>query len=185
MKHNKHIEFVTCLDTQICQNVQPNITAEDIKLIVGELENAGMTVKFHEPKRILNMLFLNVHYKKPHEFIDDDGKRFCVGVYTRTMDPAKVSDKIMNITITKTYQRSKASAELNPNKEWRTHYSIDFSCVGHAWPYGRKKPICGYTPKGLRSIYDYADFMEELRPAIVEKISTIKRYIDSGKPVVK
>ncbi len=185
MKHDEHIKFITCIKTQICQNVDPDITTEDINLIVGELENAGMTVKFHEPKHIPNMLFLDVHYKKPHEFRDDDGNRFCVGVYTRTMDPAKISDKIMNVTITKTYQRSKASAELNPNEEWRTHYGIDFHCVGHAWLYGRKKPICGYAPKGLGSIYDYADSIEELRPAIVKKISTIKRYIDGGKPVTK
>lgn len=181
MKHNDSIKYHECLDTQIAHSIESSINPEDIKVVIDELTKAGMKFRYREPKVVTDMLFVDVYYKKPTVIHDDEGNKFCIGYYVRTMKPEQIKEKIMQVTVTKTLQRPKGST----TEDWNTHYCIDFRLIGHAWPYGRKEPICGHTPKGMRMIYRYAASAEELRPEISEKLATLKRYIDNGTSAVK
>lgn len=185
MKHNSSIEFTECLDVQIAYGIRPDITDDDINVIVEELTRAGMVPEYRKFKCPTDTLFMGVNYKKPTVFFDDDGRKFCVGYYIRTMDPAKASDRIMQIVVTKSYQRKKDVVAENPNEDWHINYCIQFNCKGHAWVLGRKKQICGYTPKGMTMIYKMVPTIEPLRDEIRHNIETIKRYIDGGQPVIK
>lgn len=185
MKHSNYIQFHEVLDVQIAYNIRPQITKADIAIITEELAKAGMRFKYREPHYVTDTLFVGVDYKKPHVFIDDNGKKFCVGYYVRTIDPAKASDRIMQIVVTKSYQRLKSVVAENPNEDWHVNYCISFNCSGHTWVLGRKKSICGYTPKGMNMIYEMVPNIKPLRKEIASRIATIKRYIDGGQPVIK
>jgi len=185
MKHNSSIEFTECLDVQIAYGIRPDVTKEDIDIIVEELTRAGMRPDYREPKAVKDTLFVGVDYKKPTVFFDDDGRKFCVGYYIRTIDPAKATERIMQIVVTKSYQRLISAVEENPDEDWHVNYCIQFNCKGHAWVLGRKKQICGYTPKGMTMVYKMVPTMEPLRAEIRHNIETIKRYIDGGQPVIK
>jgi hypothetical protein len=185
MKHNSAIDIHDCLDVQIASNIRPKITQNDVDIIVEELTRAGMRAHYLKPRFVEDTLFVGVDYKKPTVFIDDDGKKFCVGYYTRTTDPAKVSERIMQIIVSKSWQRMKSVAEKDPNADWNINYCIQFNCNGHTWVLGRKKSICGYTPKGLKMIYKMVPTIEPLRQEIASNIALIKRYIDGGQPVIK
>ena len=185
MKHNSSIEFTECMGVQIAHSIHPNITKEDIDIIVEELLRAGMRSIYREPNTAKDIMFVGVDYKKPVIFVDDDGKKFCVGYYSHNLDPAKVSERIMEIVISKSYQRLKSAVDENPDEDWHVNYCIQFYCKGHTWVLGRKKVICGHTPKGMTMVYRMASSMEPLRAEIRHNIETIKRYIDGGKPVLK
>lgn len=185
MKHNNYIQFHEVLDVQIAYNIRPKITQNDVDVIVDELTKAGMRPHYLKPRFVEDTLFVGVDYKKPTVFIDDAGKKFCVGYYKRTIDPSKATERIMQIVVTKSYQRLKSVAEENPNADWNINYCISFDCKGHAWVLGRKQSICGHTPKGMKMVYKMVPTIDPLRPEITQNIETIKRYIDGGQPVIK
>lgn len=157
------------------------ITQDDFRVIREELEAAGMRYEYRMPKNIMTTGFIDVYYKKPHEFVDANGIRFCVGPYKRTMKD--VGTKIGMFSITK--DRRRETEDPKSTLPWLTHYCIDLRLYGYAWPYGRKEDILGTRPAGMHMIYEYAPDMESLRTVIHDQIFTIKNYIDNGKPLVK
>ena len=185
MKHNSTITFRDCFDVQIASNIRPKITQNDLDVIVEELTKAGMRPDYIKPRFVEDTLFVGVDYKKPTVFVDDDGRKFCVGYYVRSSDPSKASERIMQIIVSKSYQRMKSVAKEIPDADWNINYCIQFNCSGHTWVLGRKKSICGYTPKGIKMIYKMVPTIEPLRDEIASNIAVIKRYIDGGQPVIK
>lgn len=159
------------------------LTEDDFKVIREEIKRAGMGYRYTIPKVLPSMGFINVYYKKPHEFVDAKGIKFCVGPYKRTMDPKKISNKIGTLTISKDYRRE--TEDPNSTLPWSTHYTVDLRLYGHAWPYGYKQDITGHNPAGMKMIYEYSPDMEGLRGMIREQLTIIKNYIDNGKPVIK
>lgn len=168
-----------------CQILEEHnvLTEEDFKVICEEIKRAGMEYKYIMPKVIPTIGFIDVYYKKPHEFVDANGIKFCIGPYKRTMDPKKISNKIGTFTISKDYRRE--TEDPNSNLPWLTHYTVDLRLYGYAWPYGYKQSICGHNPAGIGMIYEYGPDMESFRQDVRKQLETIKNYIDNGKPVIK
>lgn len=174
--------FRTLLGCQILEE-HNCLTEENFKVICEEIKRAGMEYKYTMPKTFPTIGFIDVYYKKPHEFVDADGIKFCVGLYKKTMDPKKVTNKIGTFTISKDYRRE--TEDPNSTLPWLTHYTVDLRLCGHAWPYGYKQDIVGHRPAGMGMIYEYCPDMEGLRLEIHKQLTIIKNYIDGGKPVIK
>ena len=174
--------FKTLLGCQILEEHNV-LTEEDFKVICEEIKRAGMGYKYNMSKVFPTIGFIDVYYKKPHEFVDANGIKFCVGPYKKTMDPKKVTNKIGTFTISKDYRRETE----NPNSvlPWLTHYTVDLRLYGHAWPFGYKQDITGHRPAGMGMIYEYCPDMEGLRQEVRKQLEIIKNYIDNGKPVIK
>lgn len=174
--------FRTMLGCQILEEHNV-LTEKDFKVICEEIKRADMGYKYIMPKVIPTIGFIDVYYKKPREFVDANGIKFCIGPYKRTMDPKKISNKIGTFTISKDYRRE--TEDPNSNLPWLTHYTVDLRLYGYAWPYGYKQSICGHNPAGIGMIYEYGPDMESFRQDVRKQLETIKNYIDNGKPVIK
>lgn len=175
------IKLINCY---VVKDRRPDLTDEECRRIFQMIEEAGMRVSIEKPleNRLLrDMVSANVHYKLPHIFKDDNGIKYCVGIYKRTIQPEKINDIVARLNVSKSYMRD----ATDPEDEWRVHITVTLQPMGHAWPYGRKESIVGHTPVGIRMIYRYMDSVDDIKEELQRNILKLKGYIDNGEPVVK
>jgi hypothetical protein len=155
-------------------------TDAEIKPIIDTLVELGFRCKYiplSAKKELFNdIVFIDVFYKTPRLFVDNNGMKFLIPNYNR--NKPKVSTKCATLCITSNLVRE------NENEEFRPHLSISTTLHGSCWPYGRKEKILVSRPAGMVSIYDYGTIEDHL-PTLRSNMTILKNCIDSGEEFPK
>lgn len=156
-------------------------TDDDIKLVTDVLDELGFRYKYIKPsskkETFKDIEFIDIYYKTPRMFVDDNGMKFLIPNYNRNT-PNILPTKCASLCMTYNLARD------GEDEEFRPHLSADLRLFGAVWPYGTKEQTVVHRPAGMVSIYDYGtvkDHIETFR----SNMTIFKNYLDNGEEFPK